>query len=625
MCGISGILNFSGQSPSPACLRRMNGLQRQRGPDGAGEFFRDGVALGHRRLSIIDLAGGQQPLTNEDRQVWLSFNGEIYNHHDLRCQLESLGHVFATQSDSEVIVHAYEQWGTNCVRKFRGMFAFVIADFREQRLFVARDPFGIKPVYLRADRDFVAVASQISALVGGEFGSCDLDLQAIDYYLRYRYIPSPRTIYEDIVRLPAGHVWTCNFDGTHVQRYPYWQFDFQPDPVPSMGEWEEQFAAELQSSVDAHLASDVPVGAFLSGGVDSTLVASAMVNRLGGNLKVFTIGFEDQAYSELPYARQAAAQLGVELHAEVVKPDVVGVLEKLFASYGEPFADTSAVPTWCVSRLAAGHVKAVLSGDGADEAFAGYRRYDTWMMDGLGRDLRRIYKHPKRLGYELVKRLTGSNDDRRRRWETQFVGVLDDRARHALWRTDFSSVITNSASAFTNAHRQSQACARLDYAQAMDLQTYLPDDILRKVDVASMCHGLEVRTPFVDPKMVQFAARLPAAVRRSSVFGRSVLKALPKRYLAHRFSKNFAYRRKQGFAIPERAWLQQGSPVRDCFNDVVQSRHARIRELFCGQEIDRRVRDFDDRGRDATALWLLLILGFWIEHHQAQQIDYLAA
>ncbi len=626
MCGIAGIVNFSGQTPSSELIEAMTSLQRHRGPDGQGIVRRDGVALGHRRLSIIDVAGGHQPMTNETEQIWLTFNGEIYNYRELRQELVTAGHVFRTESDSEVIVHAYEQWGEQCVQRLRGMFAFGIVDFETRRVFMARDHLGIKPLFYRVGPGYLAFASELSPLLSLESRLPPISTQAMDYFLRYRYIPAPNTIYQGISRLPPAHSWSAQLDGASRLLREYWQFSFQPQEDLADDQWLEQFAEVLDESVSAHLVADVPFGAFLSGGVDSTLIVAAMARQMGRPVQAFSIGFQDEAYSELRHARKAAETLGVELHTEIVQPDVVAILDDLFARYGEPFADTSAIPTWCVSRLAREHVPMVLSGDGADEAFAGYTRYEAFARDNLMQDLLGLVRHPKRSLRHLAARLSGTWPDRLQRWQQRYVGVFDEQARRSLWRPEFQALVGVPCSAFTTAHRAGRKLESLAYAQYLDLKTYLPGDILTKVDVASMCHGLEVRTPFTDHRVIEFAATLPRCWRQARQGTRgTTLKPLPKYHLSQKFPDSFVHRPKQGFAIPETAWLRQGTPIRDRLDDLLQSPNCSLHDYFSSQRIRHLVTEFDQDGRHATKLWLLMILGIWMEQRTAAIRPRLAA
>ncbi|MCA9169522.1 MAG: asparagine synthase (glutamine-hydrolyzing) [Planctomycetales bacterium] len=616
MCGIAGILNFTGQTPSAASIGAMTSALRHRGPDGEGFLRRDAVALGHRRLSIIDLEGGAQPLSNETGSVWLTFNGEIYNFQELRATLETAGHTFRSASDSEVIVHAYEEWGDDCVQRLRGMFAFGIADFDRRRLLLARDHFGIKPLFYRVTSEYIAFASELSSMLETEAARPPINVQALDYYLRYRYVPAPATIYDGILRLPAAHVWSCTFEGAARPARSYYQLRIDPDESMDDDTVIDQFAEVLDESVAAHLCSDVPFGAFLSGGVDSTLIVSAMKRKLDSPVKAFSIGFDEDEYSELAYAQQAARTLGVELHTEIVRPNVVSIFRELFERYGEPFADTSAVPTWCVSRLAREHVTMVLSGDGADEAFAGYQRYGNWLSDSLSADLLRIHRQPKKAFRRSWQAISGTEATRIDRWQQQYIGVFRPLQRQQLWREDLRDVVTVPCGAFTSADRDGRRLADLEYAQYVDIRTYLPGDILTKIDVATMCHGLEARTPFTDLKVMEFAARLPSRWRRSGSGHTADLKVLPKRLLDRQFPSNFVRRRKQGFAIPETKWLAKGTPVRRCFDDVVTSHTAVVRDYFEGRELDRMIRSFDERGTNATGLWLLFVMGIWFDQSQ---------
>jgi asparagine synthase (glutamine-hydrolysing) len=619
MCGIAGIMNFTGRTPLAERITSMTRALAHRGPDGEGFLTREGVALGHRRLSIIDVDGGQQPLANETGQIWLTFNGEIYNYRELTLQLKDQGHQFRTESDSEVIVHAYEQWGDDCVSHFRGMFAFAIVDFDRRRVLLACDQLGIKPLYYRAHGDSLAFASEISPLLHADASAPRINLQAIDYFLRYRYIPAPTTIYESIVRLAPGHTWSCTFDGHAGMPRRYWSVTQEPEPMDDETQWLNEFEAVFEDSVRNHLVSDVPFGAFLSGGVDSTLVVAQMAKLTNRRVQAFSIGFEEDEYSELPHARRVAKLLDVDLHMEVVKPNVVEIFQDLFSHFGQPFADTSAVPTWCVARLAKQHVSMVLSGDGADEAFAGYGRYQAWLHDTLIHDSKRILSHPKAVLRRFAKTLVGTWPNRLDRWQQRFIGVLNPHERRQLWHYPCHALVDNPCSTFRNADRSAHDLDQLEYAQALDLQTYLPGDILTKIDVSTMCHGLEARTPFTDVRVMEFAARVPRSLRYGDA-GRGFheTKVLPKRVLRRSMPADLVHRRKQGFAIPEATWLRRGSPVRECFHDFVLARHAPLHEYFQAAAIDQLVQRFDQHGAQPTALWLLFVLGMWLDQHAVQ-------
>ena len=619
MCGIAGILRLQGPPPRPATIRALVRPLEHRGPDGEGVFVRDRVALGHRRLSIIDLDGGGQPMSNEDASVWITYNGELYNFKELRSQLLAAGHVFRTHSDTEVVVHAYEEWGTECVRWFRGMFAFAIADFSKQQLFVARDHLGIKPLYLRMNNRQLAFASEIRPLVTAEPQPPQLNPRAIDYFLRYRYIPHPDTAYQEILKLPPAHYQLFDFDGRTAGPCRYWRLSFQPDRSLSSGEWLERFNEVVHDSVRSHLVADVPFGAFLSGGVDSTLVAMEMQRILDRPVKAYTIGFSEDEYSEIPYAQAAARELGVELCVDVIRPDVVGLLDELVAHYGEPFADTSAIPTWCVSRLARSDVPMVLSGDGGDEAFAGYHRYELWMQATRGHEFKRLFTHPRRAWRQLLENWNRGTRNSLTRWQ-RFFGVLSEQQRRSLWRREYHhETIDQTCPAFAQADVHAAQFDRLAHAQGIDIETYLPGDILTKVDVASMCHGLEVRTPLTDIRVIEFAATLPIDQRRHVSGGQTRLKALPKRALAKRFDERFVHREKMGFAIPELEWLRQGSPVRERLDDLLASQQSPVFDFFEPRQLRLKLGQFDEQQQHHGLLWSFLILGIWLDQNRSQQ------
>lgn len=618
MCGIAGIVGAGNREHRSSAVRRMTSALAHRGPDGEGHLHRDAVSLGHRRLSIIDLESGKQPLCNEDESIWLTYNGEIYNYLELREELISHGHQFKTHSDTEVIVHAYEQWGPDCVERFRGMFAFGLADLNAKRVMIARDQLGIKPLYYRVHTGQLTFASELPSLLQ----SCETcprtSTKAIEYFLRYRYIPAPDTGYESIYKLPPATYQVYDFQGQQLCEREYWQLRFEPDASRSHDEWLEMFEQTLMDSVRAHLVADVPFGAFLSGGIDSTLIVSCMAQLLNKNVRAYTIAFDEAEFSERKFATEAAEQLGIELHHEVVRPNVVGTLQRLFTNYGEPFADTSAVPTWWVSELARRDVPMVLSGDGADEAFAGYHRYGRWLDDSVWADAKNLLKYPKRLIRRVAESYRyGIGTRRLQQWQQNFVGVLDRRNRLQLWRPEHQSLVDIPCSAFEAAGREAGQFDKLSFAQYVDIKTYLPGDILTKVDIASMQHGLEVRTPFTDVKVLEFAAKLPRGERAGYVGANRRLKDLPKRSLNRTFSDDFVDRKKMGFAIPEAAWMVRGNSVRSCFDDLLSSSNTTLFDYFERSAIHKMKSDFDNRGLHGTALWSLFALAFWFDQQSS--------
>jgi len=630
MCGICGAIGTAPETLLPA-VRRMMRAMPHRGPDDEGfeqmpmgPNSRGGVAaFGFRRLAILDLSmAGHQPMVSPFTADCLVFNGEIYNYRALRDILQSRGHVFKTSSDSEVIVHAYEEWGDDCVAKFRGMFAFAVIDWHRRRILLARDQLGIKPLFFRLEASYLAFASEIPSLVLVDGVRPAVSPQAVDYFLRYRYVPAPHTIYQRILRLPPGHTWSCSLEGGEAELREYWTppaftGDDQDAGGGSLAEADhlERLDAVLGDSVRQHLQADTPCGVFLSGGVDSTLVAAWMRHLQPGRpLKAFAIGFEEESYSELRYAEVAARTLDLELHREVIRPDGVAIFTEILARHGEPFADTSVLPTWHVARLAREHVPVVLTGDGADEAFAGYGRYDRWLRDTLLHELRRVWSRPEAAWRRLLAEASGSDRGRLDRWEERYIGVFPGAQRSRLWRDDLAGVVDVPSSAFTNAHREATGWGPLQYAQHLDLRTYLPGDILAKVDLAGMAHGLEARTPCADIRVLEFARSLPTTqLRGCGPDGARTMKSLLKRSLARWFPAEFVYRPKQGFAIPETAWMRRGGTARGCLDDLVLSAGSPLRQWFRGEALESLLARFDATGQGATGLWSLAVLGLWLQ------------
>jgi asparagine synthase (glutamine-hydrolysing) len=595
----------------------MTAAVSHRGPDGVGFLRRDGVALGHRRLAIIDPEGGHQPMSNEDETLWITYNGEMYNFLELKEELQAKGHRFTTHSDTEVVIHAYQEWGPDCVKRFRGMFAFALADFRKRKLFIARDHFGIKPLYYRAGAGYLAFGSELAALRQVDDETPSGSLWAIELYLRYQYIPAPHTVYKEVYKLPTASYLFVDFDGGPVEPVKYWDINFRAEDGRSERDWEEEADAVITESVKAHLVSDVPFGVFLSGGVDSSLVAMKMSEILDRPVEAFSIGFKEQQYSELAYARQVAERCGIELHTEVVEGDSLDFLPELIAHYGEPFGDSSAIPTWHVSKLARERVPMVLSGDGGDEGFAGYQSYAYWAeCDPLRRTFNDLPRSPRASFYWARQaartRLKSGSWHALAEWQGMLYYV-NEQSRRALWREEHHRLIGRGCEAFEGAGRRARRNDRVAYAQYLDFQTYLPYDILTKVDVASMYHGLEVRTPLIDLRVLGLASRLPQSMR----LGRNgspapITKYVLKKLLGRTFPHEFVHRKKQGFAIPRDVWFLPGRPTRVMLEDVLLDRGGRLHEFFNPEEI-RAQLDVHSEGRDnSSALWLLLVLGLWL-------------
>ncbi len=589
MCGIAGIL-----APfPPERLRRaalaLADAQRHRGPDGAGVQLTGPVALAHRRLSIIDLEAGAQPLSNEDGTVWITFNGEIYNYRELRHLLEQRGHRFRTKSDTEVIVHAYEEWGDDCVRKLRGMFAFAISDTRRHRLFLARDHFGIKPlVYLEQDGWF-AFASELQAFHSLSDAAVDLDVRAIDEYLALQYIPAPRTVYRQARKLPPGHSMSIDFDGRVHGPQRYWRPEFRPDESRTDAEWAEAFDATLRDSVRAHLIADVPVGAFLSGGLDSTGVVALAQEIMDAPVHTYSIGFRDPAHDESAWAREAADRLGTVHRTEILEVNALDSLDALVRHYGEPFGDSSAVATMAVSRLAAGEVKTVLTGDGGDEGMAGYHAHMAWLA------------FAEEAGGQFPARPSSQT------W-LGIVQYCDPGFRARLWNGDHRDRTLLPIEAFEQAWAEARDLGPVHRLQYMDALTYLPNDILTKVDIASMSASLETRTPLIDVAVWDLLTQMPERLNircdgKAQYSGKHML----KRFLSRYFPDRFVHRRKQGFAVPLSKWFASEGEARQLVEERLLGAGSMLRTLFDPAPA-RQIVD----GGHYGPLWVMLVLEEWL-------------
>ncbi|HEX9656899.1 MAG TPA: asparagine synthase (glutamine-hydrolyzing) [Bacteroidota bacterium] len=592
MCGIVGLVNINQGAIDGNVLETMTSSLSHRGPDGTGIEMRKQVGFGHRRLAIIDPEGGRQPLFNEDGQVWVTFNGEIYNFKELRRELESNGHRFKTNVDSEVIVHGYEQWGERCVEHFRGMFAFAVMDWRERKVFLARDHFGIKPLYYVQTGDHFAFASEMHALRYVPDLNVSLDLTAIDEYLWLQYIPAPHTVFDKIYKLLPAHSLSIRLDGKTQGPVEYWRIEFNPDHTLTEGEWIERLDEVIADSVKAHLVSDVPFGAFLSGGVDSSLVVAHMTQALGRPVSTFSIGFEEGELNEDRFARQASARWGTNHHMEIVQPDALAILPELVRHYGEPFGDSSAIPTFYVSQVARKHVPMVLSGDGADELFAGYWSYGHWLSS--------LWQ-------------SASTPDGAHRGATLsdwlvHVNYINPAQRSSLWKPDLASVCPSPLERMKWEFGRTRELSACNKAQYMDMKSYLPYDILTKVDIASMMHGLEVRTPFVDVRVAECAARIPEVLNIGSPDGKEWNRKLLLKKVAEKYyPKAFLHRPKMGFAMPLAKWFHSTGHL-----------HAEVRERLLGK--NSSLSEFFNAKPMSSLLsqnahgpaWVLLFLEEWL-------------
>jgi asparagine synthase (glutamine-hydrolysing) len=619
MCGIAGELRLtSGERPSPARVRAMCDVMVHRGPDSFGEYAHGEVAFGMRRLAIVDVARGQQPLGNEDGSVQVVCNGEIYNAPQLTRELEARGHVLRTHSDVEVIAHLYEQHGVDVAARLDGMFAFAIWDAKAHRLVLGRDRVGIKPLYVTRLGDRLVWGSEAKCLLAAGLDP-QLDPQALHDYLTLGYVPGPASIFAGVTQLAPGHVLVCEAGKEPVTRR-YWSLEghVAGREARTEADWEAELLSTLLGAVQSHLMSDVPLGVFLSGGLDSGSIV-ALMHELGVHpIRTFTIGFEEKSFSELDDARLVATRYGTEHHELIVRPDAISLLPRLVRSFDEPFADSSAIPVFHVSELARRHVTVVLSGEGGDEVLAGYETYRARRVAALYARL------PQAIGRGLVPAVVRqlpvshakvSFDYKAKRFVTG--AYLPPAAGHLWWKTILDE--DTKASLYGNAAAGAEHTARLfeelfaesdgdelDRLQYVDTKLYLPADILVKVDRMSMQHSLEARVPFLDRSMLELSRRMPSRLRLRGLTTKYVL----RRAMAKRLPPAVLNGKKRGFNVPMPAWLAGG--LRDFTRDVLSPDRVRRQGLFRPAAVERLVNEHLSRRIDqGRAIWTLLVLSVW--------------
>ena len=620
MCGICGKVTFDGSVPDADLIDTMCRTLVHRGPDDQGVHTAPHVALGQRRLSIIDLSPtAAPPLANEDQSVWVVCNGEIYNYRENRDELIAKGHTFRTAGDTEVILHLYEEFGTDCLARMRGMFAFALWDARRKMLFAARDRLGQKPLcYARTARSLV-FGSEIKAVTADPDVSVAPNYRAIDLYLRYQYVPSPLTAFEGVAKLPPGHFLTCRADGTlDVRRY--WQPPLGPKSTASAADMEAELLARLRESVRMRLVSDVPLGAFLSGGIDSGTVVALMAAEGAGQVKTFSIGFEDAEYNELPYARLTAERYDTEHTEFIVKPDVTEILGLLVRHYNEPFADSSALPTYTVSRMTRQGVTVALSGDGGDETFCGYGHYAQALRwgrsDAVPAGLRHAALGPLEglLGLLPFNHLTGRGARAcrllRSRWPQRYVSqvsIFKAEERRAAYTRRFKSLLAGGDEMDRPGRfEMPPGTDPMDWMMCHDQNFYLPDCLMVKSDVASMANSLEVRSPFLDHRLVEFAATVPRAMKRDASGGKAIL----KRAVRDIVPPQTVNKPKTGFGVPLARWLRDdlAEMVRGTLLDDRCHRRGLIEPRFVRRMIDALAAGHD---KWASRIWALLFLELW--------------
>ncbi len=649
MCGITGVAWTAEAEPAAAdVVWRMTDVLSHRGPDAAAVYHsavgrrlerneplsergagKAGAALGFRRLAIIDLVTGLQPLANEDETVWISFNGEIYNYQELRPDLEAKGHRFRTNGDTETIVHLYEEYGPKCVERLRGMFALAIWDARRQRLFLARDRLGKKPLFYRHDAGRLLFGSELKALLQFPGVPREVDPAALDAYLTYQYVPHPECILRGYQKLPPGH-WAI-YEKGRLQVERYWMPPYAA-PASANGnghgqhrsyeQWQDELRTTLTEAVRLRLRSDVPLGAFLSGGIDSTIISGLMQRLSSTPIHTFSIGFPVKKFDETSYAREAAAFLGTQHHEQIVEPHALSILPKLIWHYDEPFADSSAIPTMYLSEMTRREVTVALSGDGGDELFCGYDRYRAVRIaertDRLPGWVKRFLSAPlwqrfpasveQKSFRRRVKRLLAELSKPPERRYLRWINIFDDGRRRSLYRDEFAARLGNvdSADFLLDAYR---ACPDRDFitrTMCADVLTYLPCDILTKVDVASMAFGLEARCPFLDTEVAELAARMPIELKQTAAGGKRILIDTFRDLLP----PSIQSRSKMGFGVPLDSWFR--GELRPLLHDTLLDSRSLSRGYFKPESIRRLVEEHDTRRWDHSyRLWALLVFELW--------------
>jgi asparagine synthase (glutamine-hydrolysing) len=626
MCGIVGAVYSEPGHVDQPLVRRMCALIRRRGPDDEGFYFDNQVGLGMRRLAIIDVNSGRQPVYNEDRTVAVVFNGEIYNYKELREELLKRGHSLSTHSDTECIAHLYEDFGEDYVTHLRGMFAIAIWDLRQKKLLLARDRFGIKPLYYWQDRGDLYFGSELKCLLSVDRHETQMDLQSVSEFFTFKYVPGPRTIYRGIAELPPGHtgVWR---NGEFTTRR-YWQLKFSPDHSKSVDYYREGLLHHLEEAVRLHLISEVPLGSFLSGGIDSSAVVALMAKICPGNVKTFTVGFGEgqPGADERPYARTVAQMFKTD-HSECLyenpQQQVESILPSMIEAFDEPFADSSMIPNYLICQAARQWVTVALSGIGGDELFAGYERYrgtlaaDSYqrlpgfLTGGIGAVVRSLPQWEfGGLWIDRMKRFVeGAALPLPERYQ-QYLSAFTESDKVGLFSQDFLNELAKNGRATTELAMEKVEHCRdpLEWLLLTDMETYLPDDELRKADRLSMWHSLEVRVPFLDHKFVEFVATIPSQLKlngweKKHILIKSLEGILPDSILR---------RRKQGFSIPLGAWLR--GPLRDLVRNCLTTQSLKDTRVLNPAYVSALVREHDRGLRNhETKLWALIVFILWRE------------
>ncbi len=623
MSGIAGVCNFNGIPVNKDQIQAMIAPLKHRGPDGEGIFVSGSVGLGHKRLSIIDIKTGRQPISNEDDSIHIAHSGEIYNFPELRAELAAKNHRFKTHSDSETILHLYEEMGTSCVNRLRGTFAFAIWDAKRERLFLARDRVGYKPLNYFYDGKNFYFASEIKSIL--ECGTKrEIDFKSLDYYLTYGYTPSPETIFKGIKKLPAAHILVFDKNGTKIEQF--WQLRYTPKKKISLNQLEEEATGLIKECIKIRLAGEVPLGAFLSGGIDSSAVVAFMSEITTKPIKTFTIGFQDQDYTEIKYARQIAQRFHTEHHEFMVKPETLKVLPKLVWHYNEPFGDSSSLPTYYAAKEARPYIKVALNGDGGDESFAGYERYKgvkisrlfekvpPGLLKSIGQGIGKLSGLSPSRNYQSYIRYASnflvSMYEKPNLFErySSWMDFLKDDEKEGLYTDQMKELVkgSNPKNFLLNKFKNADAGNIVEKIIATELATSAVDDLMVKMEIASTANSLEARGPFLDHHLMEFMASVPLDFKLKGMTSKYLLKKI----LSKRVPQNLLHRKKTGFGVPVGRWFK--NEMKDYVYDLLLERKSLKRGYFKGEYIKKLLDDHVSGRKDhKNAIWALLNFELW--------------
>ena len=622
MCGITGKIYLDkSRHIREAELRRMADSIEHRGPDDQGFYTSGPVGLGFRRLSIIDLSHGHQPLSNEDGSVWIVFNGEIYNYKELQFDLIAKGHKFRTQSDTETIVHLYEQYGTDCVKKLRGMFGFAIWDEKNKQLFCARDRFGIKPFYFYQDNNQFVFGSEIKTILRADEVNNELSAEGLFSYFAYNYITSDLSIYEHIKKLQPANSLLFRFDDTEIKIEKYWDIRFEPDESLSESQWVEQIDDELSKSVKLHMVSDVPLGAFLSGGIDSSATVAMMARNSDRPIQTFSIGFKDDPNDELKNAKLLAEKYGCVHHEQIVEPESISLLPKMVSAYDEPFGDSSAIPTYYVSKFAREYVTVALSGDGGDELFAGYDIYSYFQkLHSLSTPLPELNKAFWGTVNAVIPRSSlGKGATHFLSKDRDLMGAYltawpkKERDQLILDSENFvhSDAIPEDFKVAILKEGKQKGHDFLSNLQYLDMRTFMVDSVLTKVDRASMLSSLEVRVPILDHKFAELTFQIPSSLKLKDGKSKYIFKKMLKKYLPQQILN----KPKSGFVAPIASWFK--GELETYVNDTLMSDSSLLYDYLDKDHVREIIRESRKSSRDFSGrIWALLFFEEWLKQNR---------